>query len=178
MAAPVEEPAAVPDALVPRRSADPRFGLILFAVAALIVAIAHLAGAIGFWPQGAESMPPWGDRLLGLVRLPVRLAVWVLAAWAALAFLAWYEHRPIGDRRAALSRLAAAVAIARLAGFLAIPWAFLGWTLEALAHGVLYALALLALLRLPLRTTLVLVAITAAATAGLLLAAHLLQFAL
>lgn len=97
----------------------------MLAVGLLVLVVATLAGWRGLFPEvAAEADITFPTRLLGLARLPVRLAVWTLCVVAGLGAISWRAERPFGDLPLALGRAAGIAAVAMIVTLLRVPWRF------------------------------------------------------
>jgi hypothetical protein len=156
-AKPEAEPA---DPLVKRHAMEPWLPISLAGVAALILLIGYLVGATGLFPAvqaeataevaGEPPLPVTiglADRMLGVARFPVRLGLWTLCGLGAVAAAAWVFGRPVGDVALAFWRMLAAVAVARLAGFVDLTSKPLEWFVEAVIQAGAFFLLVMGLFR-------------------------------
>ncbi len=120
----------------------------LLAAGLFVMAVATLAGWRGLFPAAEEAIP-FGERLQGLVRLPVVLAVWTTCVMTGLTVVAWLNQRALGDLPLALGRAAGISAVAMTVMLLRLPWRF-G---EVAAECVAATIAILALTFLVFRLT-------------------------
>jgi hypothetical protein len=135
------------------------------AVSVLILIIAYAGGVPSLF-DGAES-PNFGERLLAVVRLLVRMCVWGGCTWGALwATARIINQQPLGEVTLAALRVLAAVAAINLVRFIGLEHDTWEKGIELVLQAGLLPFALLGLFGISLRDA----AATAIIAVGALLA--------
>ncbi len=101
------------------------------------------------------------QRIEGLGRLVVSIALWSACGVGGLRTAAWILERPLGDLRRAAASMLAVVSIARLVSFLDLPGPSVELLVEGLGEALVFLGASILLFRLPPRTAAIVLGFTA-----------------
>ena len=133
---------------------DPWLPLGLAGAAVIVLAVGYLAGYTGLFDMlalGEGELPattvPWKIRLLGLLQLPILLAIGTACGIATVAVGAWIFGNRLGDAPLATARVLGIVALARLASFIDVTNHAWEGMLEAVAQAAAFFILCLPFLR-------------------------------
>lgn len=179
-----EDETAARPLVIPSRSpnVDTWLPIVLGGAALLALLIAHMAGMIGLFPllriEGVEVVP-WGDRFEQLLRNLVLIAFWTGCGLAGLFMLSMMLERQFGDARLAALRMAAIMAMIRLAALLSVPGPrWVEWFAESAIQGAAFILLAALLFTISIRNAAILAAWTLMAILLLWLFSFAVQWAL
>lgn len=157
-----------PEAMAPvavARPTDPWLPGALAGLSLVVLLAGVLAGLSGLFATAVPSDQPaadvaWPTRLEAAARLPLSVGLWTACALGALATVAASRDRPLGDWRVAALRLGAAIACARLALFVLLPWSLLTSVVEILLQGAIFVGLVVALFRVKIAFAGILLVVT------------------